>query len=105
QQQAPPEPPLQLGGGSSGFGAIEGGYASGTTLRTLGATQSHVNDLGFRSDGLLYGYEGLTANNNSTAGQLLLVDTGTGDATAAGNDSIPDDSGTPPNPTTNASEQ
>ncbi|HEY2414173.1 MAG TPA: choice-of-anchor L domain-containing protein, partial [Pirellulaceae bacterium] len=91
------QPPLQLSGGNDGQGAVEGTYGS-TRLTT--STNTNVDDLSFRSDGLLYGYEGINAVNNGTAGQLILVDPGVGDATTAGTDSIPDETVPPTTPAT-----
>ncbi len=105
QGNTPTQPPLQLAGGSDGFGGLEAFYFQTTVLRTGSATTTAVNDIAFRGDGELFGYESIFAVNNGTAGRLTLVDTGVGNATAVGNDSIPDSPAMPVIPPTVQSSQ
>ncbi len=95
------QPPLQLSGGNDGFGGLEARYDQTTFLRTGSAANSAVNDIAFRGDGELFGYEGIFSNtNNGTAGRLTQVDSGAGNASAIGNDSIPDQPAQPVVPPT-----
>ena len=55
-----------------------------------------IQDIVIRSDGLMYGYQRITNGNNpanqgpaaNTAGRLVQIDSGTGNLTTIGNDSI-----------------
>ncbi|NQW46726.1 MAG: hypothetical protein HQ464_03045, partial [Planctomycetes bacterium] len=66
--------------------AMRGGVETTISSSFGGGTTA---DLVMRSDGRLYSYSGLSGGAN-TAGQVSLVDPGTGALTAFGNDSIPD---------------
>jgi hypothetical protein len=68
--------------------AVPGGGVE-TTIVTNYGTASTIGDLVMRSDGNLYMYRGVNGDA-TTAGQLALVDSGTGAAAAIGNDEIKD---------------
>lgn len=67
-----------------------------------GPPTNTLQDMVMRSDGVLYGYQRIDTNNgsntnNSRAGQLVTINTGTGAFTTVGADNIP--SGSPTNNT------
>jgi len=68
--------------------AMRGGVE--TTLVTDYGTATDIGDLVMRSDGRLYAYAGINTANNNAAGQVDLVNPGTGVRTTQWNDAIPD---------------
>jgi hypothetical protein len=92
----PPAPTdffLPFSGGGGTTGSIEVAY----NPRLTTSTQTDMADLGFRADGVLFGYEGVRIGGvTNTAGRLTTVNPGAGTSTTVGNDSIPD----PGNPQT-----
>lgn len=60
-----------------------------------------TSDIGFRGDGVLFGYESVfTPGTQNTAGALATIDTASGAAGAGANDGIPDLANPPPPPNT-----
>jgi hypothetical protein len=82
--------------------AMRGGVE--TTIKATYGGTTNLSDLAMRSDGRLYSYRDLI-NTANTAGQVSLVDAGTGNLTTFGNDSIPDAPASTSNTETNLAPQ
>lgn len=98
---APAQFSLFLSGGSLATNSIELDYSPS---RLTSAIQNDMADIGFRGDGVLFGYEGVNIpGTTNTAGRLVQINAGNGTSASIGNDQIQDEPAQPVVPPTVAS--